>query len=184
VEHIRGHLWYRYSIAVNQVMVATVKFSKWWLQFCQKWILGSVASLLAATLYEGNPDRNHKLWNKFKWPPVFSGVRVTRSVVFFVFCRSLFVLSYFFFWSLCCLFFFDLPILINLVVYSSSSYKGMDGSCSIMHTLWRGLERLWVLQHISQNIFLQSLQIAQIEIRLHDAHLGAHSIWPKNNKRS
>jgi hypothetical protein len=28
-----------------------------------KGILGSVASLLAATLYQGNPDRNHKLWN-------------------------------------------------------------------------------------------------------------------------
>ena len=25
--------------------------------------LGSVASLLAATLYQGNSDRNHKLWN-------------------------------------------------------------------------------------------------------------------------
>jgi hypothetical protein len=25
--------------------------------------LGSVASFLAATLYQGNPDRNHKLWN-------------------------------------------------------------------------------------------------------------------------
>jgi hypothetical protein len=25
--------------------------------------LGSVASLLAAILYQGNPDRNHKLWN-------------------------------------------------------------------------------------------------------------------------
>jgi hypothetical protein len=28
-----------------------------------KGILGSVASLSAATLYQGNPDRNHKLWN-------------------------------------------------------------------------------------------------------------------------
>jgi hypothetical protein len=27
-----------------------------------KGILGSVASLLAATLYQGNPDRNNKLW--------------------------------------------------------------------------------------------------------------------------
>ena len=27
-----------------------------------KGTLGSVASLLAATLYQGNPDRNHKLW--------------------------------------------------------------------------------------------------------------------------
>jgi hypothetical protein len=26
VENIRGHLWQRYSIAVNQVMVATVSF--------------------------------------------------------------------------------------------------------------------------------------------------------------
>jgi hypothetical protein len=25
--------------------------------------IGSVASLLAATLYQGNPDMNHKLWN-------------------------------------------------------------------------------------------------------------------------
>jgi hypothetical protein len=28
VEHIRGHLWHKYSIAVNQVMVAIVKLSK------------------------------------------------------------------------------------------------------------------------------------------------------------
>jgi hypothetical protein len=26
-------------------------------------IIASVASLLAETLYQGNPDRNHKLWN-------------------------------------------------------------------------------------------------------------------------
>jgi len=32
MEHIRGHLWQRYSITVNQVMVATLKLSKWWLQ--------------------------------------------------------------------------------------------------------------------------------------------------------
>ena len=36
VEHNRGNLWYRYSIAVNQVMVATVKLSKWWLQLNQE----------------------------------------------------------------------------------------------------------------------------------------------------
>jgi hypothetical protein len=28
-----------------------------------KGTLASVASLLAATLYQGNPDMNHKLWN-------------------------------------------------------------------------------------------------------------------------
>ena len=31
-EYICGHLWQRYSIVVNKVMVATVKFTKWWLQ--------------------------------------------------------------------------------------------------------------------------------------------------------
>jgi hypothetical protein len=53
VEHIRGHLWHRYSITVNHVMVVTAKLSKWWL-------LGSVTSLIAATLYQGHHYRNHK----------------------------------------------------------------------------------------------------------------------------
>jgi hypothetical protein len=40
-------------------------------------------------------------------------LRVTQSLVFCVmFCRSLFVILSFFFWPLCCLFFFDLQILI------------------------------------------------------------------------
>jgi hypothetical protein len=47
--------------------------------------------------------------------PVFSGVGVTPYLVICVFyCRSLFVLLYFFFWPLCCLFFFDVWILITL----------------------------------------------------------------------
>jgi len=32
VEHMRGHLWHIYSISVNQVIVTTIKLSKWWLQ--------------------------------------------------------------------------------------------------------------------------------------------------------
>jgi hypothetical protein len=39
-----------------------------------------------------------------------------------MFCRSLFVLLYFFFWPLCCLFFFDLRILITPLVSLNSSY--------------------------------------------------------------
>jgi ABC-type uncharacterized transport system permease subunit len=31
VEHIHGHLWQKYSVTVNQVMMATIKLSKWWL---------------------------------------------------------------------------------------------------------------------------------------------------------
>ena len=38
-----------------------------------------------------------------------------------MFCRSLFVLFYFFFWPLCCLFFFDIRILITPLVSSNSS---------------------------------------------------------------
>jgi len=39
-------------------------------------------------------------------PPVFSGVRVTQSLILCVmFCRSLFILLSFFFWPLCCLYF-------------------------------------------------------------------------------
>jgi hypothetical protein len=40
-----------------------------------------------------------------------------------MFCRSLFVLLSFFFWPLCCLFVFDLRILINPLVSSNSSYE-------------------------------------------------------------
>jgi hypothetical protein len=48
-------------------------------------------------------------------PPVFSGVRVSRSLVLFVDrCLS------FFFWPLWCLSFFDLQILITSLVSSSS----------------------------------------------------------------
>jgi hypothetical protein len=32
-----------------------------------KGTLVSVASLFAATLYQGNPDRNHKLWNMLSY---------------------------------------------------------------------------------------------------------------------
>ena len=39
-----------------------------------------------------------------------------------MFCRSLFVLLYFFFWPLCCLFFFDIQILITPLVSSNFSY--------------------------------------------------------------
>jgi hypothetical protein len=58
VEHVRCHLWHRYSITVNQALVANIKLSIY-----LRGTFGSVASLLAATLYQGNHDRNHKLWN-------------------------------------------------------------------------------------------------------------------------
>ena len=39
-----------------------------------------------------------------------------------MFCRSLFVLLSFFFWPLCCLFFFDIQILITPLVSSNTSF--------------------------------------------------------------
>ena len=56
----------------------------------------------------------------FSSPPVFSGARVNRSLVLCV-CFVDRCLSCFF-WSLSCLSFFDLRILITLVISSSSSY--------------------------------------------------------------
>ena len=65
--------------------------------------------------------------------PVISEVRVIRSLVLCVmFCRSLFVLLYFFIWPLCCLFFFDIRILITPLVSSNSSHMDEDDMTSIV----------------------------------------------------
>ena len=67
--------------------------------------------------------------------PVFSGVRVTRSLVlYFFFCRSLFVPLYFFFWPLCCLFFFDIRILITLLVSSNTSFINEKHATDLIKT--------------------------------------------------
>jgi hypothetical protein len=52
---------------------------------------------------------------------VFIGVDIAQSVVFcLVFCRSLFFLLFFFYWSLYCQSFFDLRLLITLWYLQSS----------------------------------------------------------------
>jgi hypothetical protein len=63
-------------------------------------------------------------------PPIFSGARVTRSLVFCA-CfidRCL----HFFFWPLCCLFFFDIRIVITTLGSSNSSYKTEYTRCFII----------------------------------------------------
>jgi len=56
-------------------------------------------------------------------PPVFSGVRVARSLVICVmFCRSLLVLLSIFAWPLYYLSSFDLRLLITLLAPSNFSY--------------------------------------------------------------
>jgi len=69
---------------------------------------------------------------------VFSGVRVTRSLILCVmFCRSLFALLYFFFWPLCCLFFFDLQILITHLLSSIFSSKTCNLNPIVFHIIRR-----------------------------------------------
>jgi hypothetical protein len=60
--NIRDHLWHRYPITVNQVMMVTVQFSKWWLEL----------------------RYNILIKDHLSSPPVFSGVRVTRYLVLYV----------------------------------------------------------------------------------------------------
>ena len=55
-------------------------------------------------------------------PPVFSGVRVTRSLVLYVFVDHCLSYCTFSFSHLCCLF-FDIRILITPLTSSNSSYK-------------------------------------------------------------
>jgi hypothetical protein len=68
--------------------------------------------------------------------PVFSEVRVTRSLVFMCTCRSLFVLLYFLFWPLCCLFFFDIRNRITPLVSSNSSYYTIIQYYFKINPLW------------------------------------------------
>jgi hypothetical protein len=79
--------------------------------------------------------RTRRIWNKntswsfphswliIEFTPVFIGARVSRSldlcVCFVDRCLSFYP---FFFWPLCCLFFFDIRILITPLVSSNSSY--------------------------------------------------------------
>ena len=73
-------------------------------------------------LFSINLYNRPTLTEQMRSPPDISVVRDTRSVVLFVMlCRSLFVLLYFFVWSLCCLFVFDLWDLSTPLVSSNYS---------------------------------------------------------------
>jgi hypothetical protein len=55
-------------------------------------------------------------------PPVFRGSCYSIFSFICMFCRSLFVFLYVFFWTLCCLFFFDIQIMITPLVFLNSSF--------------------------------------------------------------
>ena len=54
IEHIRGDLWYRYSVMVNQCSGGDSKTTEVMTSTSAIWTIGPVASLLAATLYNRN----------------------------------------------------------------------------------------------------------------------------------
>ena len=58
----RGQFRYIYCVTVNLVMVAIVQLYVITSTY-PLGTLGSLASLLAATIYQGNHDKNYKLWN-------------------------------------------------------------------------------------------------------------------------
>ena len=71
VQHIHGHSWQIFHSGqpchggdrnIFEVMTSTLP----------KRTLGSVASLLTATLYQGSPDKNHKLWNIVSLRDIYS----------------------------------------------------------------------------------------------------------------
>jgi hypothetical protein len=55
VVHIRGDVRHRYAIAVNQAMVATVIFSKWWLQLYQQQSTGRHVVSLGHSTTDSTP---------------------------------------------------------------------------------------------------------------------------------
>ena len=99
-----------------------------------------------------------------------------------LFCRSLFVILYFFFWPLCCVFFFDLQILITplvavgyCVVCSSSIYRfwlplwylhtllniGKYGKMLVHLLLLNGLNSTTMIIRRNYKIFIYFILIGQ-----------------------
>ena len=131
----------RECMAVNTTLFFTIQMdTKYWCNYIQKieslktgynnmYMLGILTSG-AGTAY---PSRPPKFTPGFQWGSCY-------SIFSFMcmFCRSLFVLLYFFFWPLCCLFFFDIQILIIPLVFSNSSYFtyfNRIGDCGAMISL-------------------------------------------------
>ena len=112
------HVIYVISVTNDHGYVPLVKTSR---SFSRSWPNTGLATRLTRRLSLVEQELL-TLPEHLSSPPDFNGVRVTQSLVLCVmFCRSLFVLLYFFFWPLCCLFFFDIGILITSLIFSISS---------------------------------------------------------------
>ena len=84
-----------------------------------------------------------------------------------MFCRSLFVLLYFFFWSLCCLFFFDIQILITPLVYSNSSVIFKFKFVTLINNFTPLVSAISCRKYRRGNTNGQSIETVQIEHTTH-----------------
>ena len=92
-----------------------------------------------------------------EFTPVFSGARVARYFVFYVmFCRSFFVILSFFFWSLCCLSFFDLWLLLTPLVSSNFSYNSYSVICEERGKKNRSCLNVY---HTTKTIYQQKIEL-------------------------
>jgi hypothetical protein len=106
IEHtqIRGTIWS--DLVCSQKLTISTKsyFCPWFHSLVVLSLL--MKYRLSSKLLFSLPNNGHNISSCYS---IFSFI--------FMFCRSLFVLSYFFFWPLCCLFLFDIPILITSLWY-------------------------------------------------------------------
>ena len=118
-------------------------------QFSGCWLILSVCILMRVWL---------SLWKIVRSSAILLLPLITRSLVGFmcVFCRSLFVLLYFSFCTLCCVPFFDLRILTTPFVSSISSYIKNIFTCScnisddvkLVRKISRHLSKIFISRHV------------------------------------
>ena len=85
-----------------------------------------------------------------------------------MFCRSLFVLLYFFFWTLRFLFFFDILILITPLVSQDSSYQNLTPEFFRVFMLFY----LFVVHYVTLTLFGLSMVVSTAPAELQNILMG------------
>ena len=118
------------------------------------------------------------MWSRNCYPsgapeftPVISGFRVARSSDFCVmFCRSLFVLLFLFFWSLCCLFYFRF----TASDYPFGIYKLFLVLVGNYNTTWQWLMIIVPINNRPWTILLNHLNISDLILQF---NVFTHFYW-------